>query len=166
VNRDLDSMENYVVRSVEIERDHGKVSILQVADSPGVAARLFSALSDSGINVDLIIQNVSEDGLSDITFTVPRSSLDEAAGICRRVSEEIGCRSVDADAGIAKVSVCGVGMRSHPGVAAWMFGALAEAGINIEMISSSEIKISCVVRDSDAERAEKVVADAFEIDAD
>lgn len=158
-------MEDYVVRSVEIERDTAKVTILRVSDSPGVAAKIFTALAEAGVNVDLIIQNVSEDGRSDITFTVARGDLERAVEICGRTSGEIGCDSVDSDPDIAKVSVCGVGMRSHPGVAAWMFGALADAGINIEMISTSEIKISCVIRADDAEAAHKAVLSVFQVAA-
>lgn len=156
-------MENYVVRSIELDRDTGKVSILKVSDRPGTAARIFSALSDAGVNVDLIIQNVSEDGKSDITFTVASSDLERARSIAEEISGEIGCAGVRADADIAKVSVCGVGMRSHPGVAACLFGALSDAGINIQMISTCEIKISCVVGEGDADEAVQVAERAFEL---
>jgi aspartate kinase len=134
----------------------------RVPDRPGVAAALFGTLARSGINVDMIVQNVSHDGTTDISFTVPRANLADAEQVSRQVSDGIGAGSVDVDPDIAKVSVVGAGMKSQPGVAARMFETLAAAGINIEMISTSAIRISCVVRADQVEAAVKVLHEAFD----
>jgi aspartate kinase len=123
---------------------------------------LFGSLAESGINVDMIVQNVSHDGSTDISFTVPRANLTEAERISKQVADEIAAESVDVDPDIAKVSLVGAGMKSHPGVAAKVFETLATAGINIEMISTSTIRISCVVRADQIEAAVRALHSAFE----
>jgi aspartate kinase len=134
-----------------------------VPDRPGIAANLFRRLADADINVDMIVQNASEGGITDISFTVPHSELDQALEICEAKRAEIGAATVTADPRIAKVSVVGAGMKSNPGVAATMFETLAEHGINIEMISTSAIRISCVVAEVDADRAVQVLHDVYEL---
>ncbi|HMK63144.1 MAG TPA: ACT domain-containing protein, partial [Acidimicrobiales bacterium] len=148
------SMEQAVVTAVTHDTSEAKVTVTGVPDKPGVAARLFRALADHHVNVDTIVQNVSVHGTTDISFTAPRDDLSVALGVTRELLPEIGATEVLADDGIAKVSLVGAGMRTHPGVSATMFETLAEHGINIEMISTSAIRISCVVR---AERVEEAV---------
>ena len=135
-------------------------------DSPGIAARVFRALADAGVNIDMIVQNVSENGTTDISFTLPKSDLAVAEPILQQLAAEIGATSIDLDDEIAKVSLVGAGMKSHPGVAADMFEALAEAGINIEIISTSSIRVSCVVRATEVERAVRAVHDKFRMFAE
>ncbi|MGH9206577.1 MAG: ACT domain-containing protein, partial [Acidimicrobiales bacterium] len=134
-----------------------------VPDRPGVAARLFRALADRGVNVDMIVQNVSTQGTTDISFTVPRSECSASLEVGRELASEIAAADVVADTEIARVSLIGAGMKSHPGVTATMFEVLAKEGINIEMISTSSIRISCVVRTSAVERAVQVLHEAFEL---
>ena len=133
-------------------------------DRPGIAAAIFSPLAEANINVDMIVQNVSEDGFTDLSFTVNVSDLKTALALCEGTRARIGAREVTADEDIAKVSVVGVGMRSHAGIAATMFRTLADEGINIEMITTSEIRISCVVRKEDGERAVRALHRAFELE--
>jgi aspartate kinase len=159
-------LEKAIISGVTHDTSEAKLTIFGVPDRPGIAARVFRALADSGVNIDMIVQNVSEQGLTDISFTVPKADLAVAEPIL-----ETACRDVDAagfaqDSDIAKVSLIGAGMRSHPGVAADMFEALAEAGINIEIISTSSIRISCVVRASEVESAVKAVHDRFQVVAE
>jgi aspartate kinase len=156
------SMEQAIVSGIAHDRSEAKVTVNRVPDRPGVAAALFGTLARSGINVDMIVQNVSHDGTTDISFTVPRANLADAEQVSRQVSDGIGAGSVDVDPDIAKVSVVGAGMKSQPGVAARMFETLAAAGINIEMISTSAIRISCVVRADQVEAAVKVLHAAFD----
>jgi len=137
-----------------------------VPDSPGIAARVFRALADAGVNIDMIVQNVSAGGATDISFTLPKSDLATAEPILDRIAAEIGAGGVAYDAEIAKVSLVGAGMKSHPGVAADMFEALAEAGINIEIISTSSIRVSCVVRASEVETAVRAVHEKFRMFAE
>jgi aspartate kinase len=142
-----------------------KVTVSGVPDTPGVAASLFRQLADSDVNVDMIVQNVSAGGVTDISFTVPHSDLDRAMVVCESVASTIGAAQVVADRNIAKISVIGAGMKSNPGVAATMFEVLASNGINIEMISTSAIRISCVIDQDSAEQAVGLLHAAFELEA-
>jgi aspartate kinase len=156
------TMEQAIISGIAHDRSEAKVSVIRLPDRPGVAATVFGPLADAGVNVDMIVQNIAHDGTTDISFTVPRSQVEEAERIARDVAVEVGALSVDVDLEIGKVSLVGAGMRSHPGVAAHAFRALAEAGINIEMISTSTIRISCVVRADQVERAVQALHDAFD----
>lgn len=158
------SMEQAVVAAVTHDTTEAKVTVVGVPDQPGIAARLFRSLAVEDVNVDMIVQNTSEHGVTDISFTVPKEDLDVALASCRSHAEEIGATAVVADAGIAKVSIVGAGMRSAPGVTATMFEVLADAGINIEMISTSAIRLTCVVREDRVEEAVALVHDAFELE--
>ncbi|MGH8872702.1 MAG: aspartate kinase [Acidimicrobiia bacterium] len=155
-------MEQAIVSGIAHDRSEAKVTVNRVPDRPGVAAALFGSLAEAGVNIDMIVQNVSHDGNTDISFTVPRANLVDAERISKQVAGEIGAESVDVDADIAKVSLVGAGMKSHPGVAAKVFDTLATAGINIEMISTSTIRISCVVRADQVEAAVRSLHNAFE----
>ena len=157
-------MEQVLVRGIAHDLKEAKVTVRGVPDRPGVVATIFGELADAHINVDMIIQNVSESGVTDVSFTVAKTDLRMALALCQGVKEMIGAKEVVADEHIVKVSVVGVGMRSHSGVAAKMFRALADEGINIEMISTSEIKISCVVEAAKAEPAVRALHAAFELD--
>src|SRR5581483_10276993 len=148
-----ESMEQAIVSAVVHDTSEAKVTLTGVPDKPGIAARVFCALADAGVNVDMIVQNVSVHDVTDISFTVPLDDLDVATGITTDLAGEIGATGVTTDDAIAKVSIVGAGMKSNPGVAAQMFETLAAAGINIEMISTSAIRISCVVAEADVERA-------------
>jgi aspartate kinase len=155
-------MEQAIVSGIAHDRSEAKVTVNRVPDRPGVAAALFGSLAAAGVNIDMIVQNVSHDGSTDISFTVPRANLVDAERIAKQVAGEIEAESVDVDAEIAKVSLVGAGMKSHPGVAAKVFETLASAGINIEMISTSTIRISCVVRADDVEAAVQALHAAFD----
>ena len=155
-------MEQAIVSGIAHDRSEAKVTVNRVPDRPGVAAALFGSLAAAGVNIDMIVQNVSHDGSTDISFTVPRANLVDAERIAKQVAAEIDAESVDVDAEIAKVSLVGAGMKSHPGVAAKVFETLASAGINIEMISTSTIRISCVVRAGDVEAAVQALHAAFD----
>lgn len=163
---EVEEMEDMVIRGVTMDRGEAKLTILHVPDRPGIAATIFGAMSDANINVDMIIQNVSAEGFTDVSFTVSRDDLKAAVEVLEKVSSKIGARGVTSDANIAKVSVVGVGMKSHKGVASTMFSTLAEEKINIEMISTSEIKISCVVDAADADRAARALHAAFGLGKD
>ncbi|MEM7191972.1 MAG: aspartate kinase [Pseudomonadota bacterium] len=159
-------VEQNVVSGIAYARDEAKVTLLKVADKPGVAARVFGPLSDAHINVDMIVQNVSEDGRStDLTFTVQSADLDRALDVLKSAKDEIGYLELRGATEIAKVSAIGVGMRSHAGVAAQMFSALAEKGINIEAISTSEIKISVLIDAAYAELAVRTLHSLFGLDS-
>jgi aspartate kinase len=164
VTREDKDMEQAIVSAVVHDTDEAKVTLVGVPDRPGIAAGLFRALADDEVNVDMIVQNTSAAGHTDISFTVPRAQLGRARPICERQAAELGASAVDADEGIARVSVVGAGMRSNPGVAATVFETLAAAGINIEMISTSAIRISCVVRQDQVEDAVVTLHDAFGLD--
>ena len=164
IKEEDEMMEKVLVRGIAHDTNEAKVTVRHVLDRPGIAAAVFGSLADANINVDMIIQNVSERNFTDISFTVAESELKRAIEVCEALKEKIEARDVTSDDEVAKVSVVGVGMKSHSGIAATMFKALAEAGVNIEMISTSEIKISCVVRESDAEKAVQVLHRAFELD--
>jgi len=156
-------METVVVAGVTLDKNEAKVTLKGVMDRPGIAARIFGALAVESINVDVIIQNVSEDGRTDVSFTVSKVDAKRAVAAARVVAEELGGFEVTTSDNVAKVSIVGVGMRTQAGVAARMFKALADAGINIEMISTSEIKVSCVIDLRFAELAVRVVHDAFDL---
>ncbi len=161
-----EELEQVDVRAAALETNEAKITIRNVPDRPGVAAMIFSEIARAKINVDMIVQNVSEQGLADVSFTVTRGDLPAALQLVRGLHDRLGGATVDSDEGIAKVSVVGVGMRSHSGVAERMFQALAREKINIRMISTSEIKISCVIDADAGERALRAVHDAFELDKD
>ena len=158
--KDMD-MEREVVAGVTYDRDQAKITVIHVPDRPGVAARLFTPLSEHNILVDMIIQNASIQGHTDLTFTVSRKDVREATRIISGVVQEVGAEKLEVDDNVAKVSIIGVGMISHSGVAARMFQTLAREGINIMMISTSEIKVSCVVEAKYTELAVTVLHDAF-----
>lgn len=164
VTKEDREMEKEVVAGVTYDRDQAKITVVRVPDRPGVAALLFTPLSENNIVVDMIIQNASVDGFTDLTFTVSRKDIKEARRIVEVVAKEIGADRLDVDEDVAKVSIIGVGMISHSGVAARMFSVLAREGINIMMISTSEIKISCVVKEKYTELAVVVLHNAFGLD--
>jgi aspartate kinase len=154
-------LEKAIISGVTHDTSEAKIVVAGVPDRPGVAARVFRTLADAGVNVDMIVQNVSENGTTSITFTVPKADVAIADPILDMVAAEVGASHVERDPEIGKISLIGAGMKSHPGVAADMFDALAEAGINIEIISTSSIRISCVVRADDLERAVHAVHARF-----
>ena len=158
------SMEQVMISGLGLDVKEAKLTIHRVPDRPGVAAGIFQRIAEQNIVVDMIIQNVSEAGYSDISFTIPEEDLPKVRPVVDALVQEWGAREVTADPNIAKVSAVGVGMRSHSGAAAAMFRALADANINIDMISTSEIKISCVVAAENAERALQALHKAFELD--
>jgi len=164
VTKEDKEMEKEVVSGVTYDRDQAKITVINVPDRPGIAARLFTPLAEHNIMVDMIIQNVSVDGFTDLTFTVSRKDVKQAAVLVQEAANDIGAARVEIDDSVAKVSIIGVGMVSHSGVAAKMFTILAKEGINIEMISTSEIKISCVVKAKYTELAVMVLHDAFELE--
>ncbi len=158
-------VEEPVVTAVTYDRNQAKVAIVGVPDAPGVAARIFGALANKNINVDMIIQSTARSGINDISFTIPRTNLKSAISVMGQVRQALGAKGVLKDSRIAKVSIVGIGMRSHSGVAARMFRALAKAKINIQMISTSEIKVSCVVDESRAVEAVRVLHREFGLGA-
>jgi len=158
-----ESMEHAIISSVTHDISEAKMTVSGVADKPGVAARLFRALADRDVNVDMIVQNVSSRGVTDISFTVPISQLAAARSVVNGLQDDLGAAGVAGDDGIARVSLIGAGMKANPGVAARMFETLAAEGINIEMISTSAIRISCVIRADETERAVKALHLAFEL---
>jgi aspartate kinase len=155
------SMEQPIVSAVTSDVSEAKVTVTAVPDRPGVAATVFRALADSAVNVDMIVQNTSVDGTTDISFTVGRAELGAARAIAGSLAPEIGAREVLVDEGIAQVSIVGAGMKTHPGVTALVFETLAKQNINIEMISTSPIRISCVVRASSVDDAVRALHEAF-----
>jgi len=156
-----DIMEGLFVSGVTYNRDEAKIRVRGVKDQPGIATRIFSPLANAGIVVDVIIQNLSQDGTTDVTFTVGRADFRRAVEITKRVGDEIGAADVDADDTIAKVSIVGLGMKDHAGVASRMFQVLAEEGINIQLISTSEIKVSVVIDEHQIEPAVAALHAAF-----
>ncbi len=158
-----EQMEDVVVSGITYDKGEAKITITKVPDKPGVASKIFSAVSEANIVVDMIIQNISAEGYTDVTFTIPQTDLNKALEVVRKVSQEINAGEVRSDSNIAKVSVVGVGMRSHSGIAARTFSALAKEGINIMMISTSEIKLSCVIEAKYTELAVQVLHEAFEL---
>lgn len=156
------TMEQAIISGIAHDRSEAKVSINRLPDKPGVAASVFTPLAEANVNVDMIVQNVSHDGTTDISFTVPRTQISDAERIAKSVAEEVGAESIDVDLDIGKVSLIGAGMKSHPGVAARTFSALSDVGINIEMISTSTIRISCVIRSDQVEKAVNALHDEFD----
>ena len=161
VVREEEVMERLVVSGVTYNRDEAKIRIRGVKDQPGIVARIFSPLSDAGIVVDMIIQNLAQDGTTDVTFTVERSSYPQALAMAEREGSEIGAAEVEGDDSIAKVSIVGLGMKDHAGVASRMFRVLADEGINIQMITTSEIKVSVVIEEKYSELAVRALHAAF-----
>lgn len=161
ISEEIKAMEDVVVSGVTLTKDEAKVTICDVPDKPGVAAKIFKRLSDYNINIDMIIQNISRTRRTDISFTVPKADLKKTLRVSKKVARDIGAVGVISDVNIAKVSIVGVGMRTHSGIAAKMFEALAKEKINIEMISTSEIKISCVIEKKFSEQAVKAIHSAF-----
>jgi len=163
VTREESGMEDVVVTGITHDRSQAKISLLRVPDRPGIAAQVFGVLGAKRIVLDMIVQNISRDGYTDISFTVPRGDSAPATAVLEEVARAIGAEGVVHDERVAKISIVGVGMRSHSGVAARMFGALSREGINIQMISTSEIATSCVIEDKYAELAVRALHDAFEL---
>ncbi|TRO83319.1 aspartate kinase [Trichloromonas acetexigens] len=163
VTKEDADMEAVLVSGITYNKDEAKISVLRVPDKPGIAAKIFSPLSHANITVDMIIQNVSHEGFTDLTFTVPKSDFKKALKIVEETAKETGAASVTSDESIAKVSIVGVGMRSHSGVASKMFQTLSQEGVNIQMISTSEIKVSCVIDSKYTELAVRVLHEAFDL---
>ena len=161
-------MEQAIISGIAHDKSEAKITIVGVPDRTGVAARIFQAIADADINIDMIVQNVSAaaTGLTDISFTLPKAEGADATGILQKLQGEVGYASIQYDDQIGKLSLVGAGMRSHPGVTATFFGALSAAGVNIEMISTSEIRISIICREADLERGLRAAHSAFELDAD
>ena len=154
-------MEQAIVSAITHDVSEAKVTVSGVPDRPGIAARMFRQLADRDVNVDMIVQNVSDHGVTDISFTVPKGDLSDATDVCTSLAGEIGATGVTSDRDIARVSIIGAGMKSNPGVAATMFETLANYGINIGMISTSAIRTSCVVREDQIEQAVQSLHRAF-----
>ena len=160
-------MEQAIIAGIAHDKSEAKITIVGVPDRTGVAARIFQSIADADINIDMIVQNVSAaaTGLTDISFTLPKAEGADATSILQKLQGEVGFASIQYDDQIGKLSLIGAGMRSHPGVTATFFGAMSEAGVNIEMISTSEIRISIICRQSDVERGAKAAHAAFGLDA-
>jgi aspartate kinase len=165
VSEDL-GMEQLVVSGVTHDKNQARVTITKVPDQPGIAAKIFSPIAEAGIVVDMIIQNTRQGGKTDLTFTVPKADYKETMAITQKVADSIGAEQVLGDTNIAKVSVVGVGMKNHSGVASVMFNTMARENINIIMISTSEIRISCVVEEKYGELAVRVLHTAFGLDTE
>ena len=161
-------MEQPIIAGVAHDLGDAKITVVGVPDRPGMAAAIFQAVADAGINMDMIVQNVSvhESGATDVTFTCPRADATKAELALRRIEKEVNFKDIDTDENIGKISLVGAGMRSHPGVSATFFKAIADAGVNVEMISTSEIRISVVTRAEDAEKAVTAIHTAFGLDSD
>lgn len=157
-------MERFVVSGIVLNEKEAKVTIKQVEDKPGIAGFIFTRLAEANINVDMIIQSSSEHGKNDVTFTVEEKDLEEVKEVMGEVKKRSGAQEVVYDADMAKVSLVGAGMQSHPGVAARMFSALGKKGINIDLISTSEIKISCVVKKDKGSEAVRAIHQEFELE--
>jgi aspartate kinase len=161
-----DIVEKKPVTGIAYSRDEAKITLHKVPDRPGVASAIFSPLADAGVNVDMIVQNVSEDGkTTDLTFTCTRGELNRALSAIETHSKDIGYRDVTHTADVAKVSIIGIGMRAHPGVAQTMFRTLSDKGINIQVISTSEIKVSVLIAEEYVELAVRALHSAYELDA-
>ncbi|MGQ0644465.1 MAG: aspartate kinase [Elusimicrobiota bacterium] len=164
ITAEVPGMEEVVVSGVAFDKNQAKVTIIDVPDRPGVAADIFGALAEHGVNVDMIIQSAPLAAKNHISFTVARTDARKALTVLERVKERLKAREILCDEGVAKISIVGVGMRSHPGVAAKLFKTLSAGGINIDMISTSEIKVACVVKQTDGEKAVRLVHKAFGLD--
>ncbi|MFA5069169.1 MAG: aspartate kinase [Candidatus Omnitrophota bacterium] len=161
ISEEVKTMEDIVVSGVTVNKDEAKVTICDVPDKPGIAARIFKRIAEANINIDMIIQNISRTGYTDISFTVPEKELNKTLKIARDTAKRIGAGDVQYNDNVAKLSVVGIGMRSHSGIASRMFAALARNKINIEMISTSEIKISCVINKASAAKSVRAVHKEF-----
>jgi aspartate kinase len=159
------AMEDPIISGVVHETGEAKVTVFGVADKPGISAALFEPLADANVNVDMIVQNTSKDGITDISFTVPKADLAAALKIVKTVAGELGAAGVTHDEAVAKISLVGAGMKTSPGVAAKMFRVLADAGVNIEMISTSTIRVSVVVGAANTEKAMRTLHTAFGLDS-
>jgi aspartate kinase len=164
ISYEEDSVEKALISGIAFNRDEAKLTILGVPDRPGVASRILGPIAGANIEVDMIVQNIAQDGTTDFTFTVNRGDYRKALDILRATCDELGAREAAGDDAIVKVSIVGVGMRSHAGIAAKMFETLAREGINIQMISTSEIKISVILNEKYLELAVRALHDAFELD--
>ena len=158
-------MEDPIISGVVTDTSEAKVTVIAVPDRPGISAALFEPLAAANVNVDMIVQNTSQDGKTDISFTMPKADMATAESIVSRVAAEIGASGVNHDADIAKISLVGAGMKSSPGIAAKMFRTLADESVNIEMISTSTIRISVVIAFADLERAARSLHTAFGLDS-
>jgi len=158
------SMEKILVSGVTYNKNEARITITKVPDRPGIASKIFTPISEAGVVVDMIIQNSSAEGLTDLTFTVPKIDYKKTMNIVKKIAKEIKAEQVMGDENIAKVSIVGLGMRNHAGVATTMFSALAKEGINIMMISTSEIKISCVINEKYTELAVRTLHNVFHLD--
>lgn len=163
ITEEDERMEQAIISGIAHDVSEAKVTVKGVPDHPGVASRVFRPLADEGVNIDMIVQNVSDDGKTDISFTLPKADLPRALPVLEQIRGNIGAEEIRTDDEVAKVSLVGAGMKSHPGVAADMFDALAGANINIEIISTSSIRVSCVIRAFEVERAVKVIHDRFQL---
>lgn len=161
VTKEDRDMESILVSGIAYDKNEAKIAVMRVPDKPGIAAKIFSPLSDANISVDMIVQNVSADGFTDLTFTVTKADFKKALAITKESAKEVNAKEVLTDENISKISIVGLGMRSHAGVATKMFQTLAAEGINIQMISTSEIKISVVVDNKYTELAVRVLHDVF-----
>ncbi|MEW6680297.1 MAG: ACT domain-containing protein [bacterium] len=157
-------MEEPIISGIPTDSNCAKITIIGIPDKPGTAAEIFQALADNGINVDIIVQSQSPDKKANISFTVDRADISTSLGIIEKIKEKLGAEKVLSDDNIAKVSIVGVGMKSHPGIAAKMFKILGDKRINIDMISTSEIKISCVIEKSKMEEAANALHSGFGLD--
>jgi len=166
ITQEVSDMEQPLIAGIAYNRDEAKVTIRGVPDQPGAASRIFGPISKAHLNIDMIIQNVSQDGTTDVTFTVNRGEYPEAMALLNKTAKELNARDVVGDDTLAKIAIVGVGMRSHSGVAAMMFETLAAEGINIELISTSEIKISVGVNDKYLELAVRALHKAFGLDGE
>jgi aspartate kinase len=164
IKEDLDVEQRNKVRGLALERKVAKLTLVEVPDRPGIARAVFEPLAAAGINVDMIVQNVGHAGATDLSFTVSETDLAKARRLLEPLVREMGARELTTDAAVAKVSIVGTGIQNAPGYAARMFGALADAGINIEMISTSEIRITCIISEDDVERAAKALHAAFQLE--
>jgi aspartate kinase len=165
VTQEEPSVEDPIISGVTHDVSEAKVTVTNVPDRPGIAARVFRALADANVNVDMIVQNTSKDGLADISFTMPKADLARSREVMERVAAEIGAGTILTDAAVAKVSLIGAGMKTSPGIAAKMFEVLADHGINIEMISTSTIRTTCVVPAAQVEAAMRALHTAFGLDS-
>ena len=163
VTMEDEDMEKVVVSGITYNKHEAKISVVRIPDRPGVAAKLFRPLTESDINVDMIVQNISHDGYTDMTFTVPKVDYDKALALIKGTAHDLDAQDVIGTTDIAKVSIVGAGMKSHAGVASKTFDTLAAEGINLQVISTSEIKISCVIKEEHTEKAVRALHDAFEL---
>jgi aspartate kinase len=164
ITREVKKMEQVLVSGIALNRNEAKVTIFKVPDRPGIASKIFKKIADHNINVDMIIQNKTASNFTDISFTIMKSEMRKALPVVKEAARSVKARSVLTDENIAKISVVGVGMKSHSGVASKMFSALADSKINIDMISTSEIKISCVIDKKKAEKAMNAIHKRFNLD--